>query len=256
MKHYYKTDNTTLFKGDSLEILKKIDDNSVDLIFADPPYFLSSDGITCQSGKMVSVKKGKWDEIDTYNEIETFNALWLENCQRILKPNGTIWVSGTHHNIFSVGNQMKLFKYKILNIVTWNKPNPPPNLSCRYFTHSTEQVIWAAKNEKSKHLYNYELMKQANDGKQMKDIWQFTAPGKTEKRYGKHPTQKPESLLERIVLASSNEGDIVLDPFNGAGTTGVICKRHNRDYIGIDLDKKYLDISIKRIEDENNLFNS
>ena len=256
MKHYYKIDNTTLFEGDSLEILKKIDSNSVDLIFADPPYFLSSDGITCQSGKMVSVKKGKWDEIDTYNEIEIFNALWLENCQRILKPNGMIWVSGTHHNIFSVGNQMKLLKYKILNIVTWNKPNPPPNLSCRYFTHSTEQVIWAAKNEKSKHLYNYELMKQVNDGKQMKDVWQFTSPRKTEKRYGKHPTQKPESLLERIILSSSDKRDIVLDPFSGSGTTGVICKKHNRDYIGIDLDKKYLDISIKRIEDENNLFNS
>jgi len=255
MKNYFKDKNTTLINGDSLKLLKKINDESIDLIFSDPPYFLSGDGITCKNGKMVSVNKGDWDKIDTYKEIETFNSIWLKECQRVLKKNGTIWVSGTHHNIFSIGNQMKLFKYKILNIVTWNKPNPPPNLSCRYFTHSTEQIIWAGKNDKTKHLYNYDLMKKINDNKQMKDVWIFTAPGKKEKRHGKHPTQKPESLLERIILSSSNENDVVLDPFNGSGTTGVVAKRLNRKYIGIDMDKDYLDLTINRLNDENNIFN-
>jgi len=250
MKPYYDDNQTSLFKGDSLKILKNIDDESIDLIFSDPPYFLSSDGITCKNGKMVSVNKADWDKIDTYKEIEIFNSLWLKECQRILKPNGTIWVSGTHHNIFSVGSQMKQLKYKILNIITWNKPNPPPNLSCRYFTHSTEQIIWAGKNDKTKHTYNYDLMKKVNENKQMKDVWLFTAPVKNEKRYGKHPTQKPEKLLERMILSSSKEGDLILDPFNGSGTTGAVGKRHNRKYIGIDLNKKYLDITIKRINDE------
>ena len=250
IKPYYEDNTTTLFKGDSLKLLKKIDENSVDLIFADPPYFLSNDGITCKNGKMVSVNKAEWDKIDSLKEIETFNSFWLMECQRILKPNGTIWVSGTHHNIFSVGNQMKHLNYKILNIITWSKPNPPPNLSCRYFTHSTEQIIWAGKNSKTKHLFNYDLMKKSNENKQMKDVWSFTSPSKKEKKFGKHPTQKPEKLLERILLSSTKEGDLVLDPFNGSGTTGIIAKRHKRKYVGIDLEKKFLDLTIKRLKDE------
>ena len=255
MKPYFSDSNIELFQGDSLELLKEINNNSIDLIFSDPPYFLSNDGITCQAGKMVKVNKGDWDKIDTYKEIETFNKIWLSECQRILKDNGSIWVSGTHHNIYSVGNTMKALGLKILNVVTWEKPNPPPNLSCRYFTHSTEQIIWAAKNEKSKHIFNYPLMKEMNEGKQMKDVWKLMAPSKHEKRHGKHPTQKPEKLLERILLAASNEDDTVLDPFHGSGTTGVVAKRLNRRYKGIDLEKKYLEISIKRIKDEYNLFN-
>tara|TARA_S200000501_G_C20814192_1_gene739772 strand:- start:902 stop:1657 length:756 start_codon:yes stop_codon:yes gene_type:complete len=247
-KVYYKSDNIKLFKGDSLKLLKEIDDDSIDLIFSDPPYFLSNDGMTCKSGKMVSVNKGEWDKIDTYTEIEIFNEIWLKECQRILKDNGTIWVSGTHHNIYSVGNTMKKNNYKILNVITWEKPNPPPNLSCRYFTHSTEQILWGSKNQKSKHLFNYPLMKKMNDGKQMKDVWKMTSPSKSEKKFGKHPTQKPEQLLERIILSSSNEGDLVLDPFQGSGTTGVVSKKLNRRYIGIELEKKYLDVSIKRLE--------
>ena len=250
IKPYYEDKTTTLFKGDSLKLLKKIDEKSVDLIFADPPYFLSNDGITCKNGKMVSVNKAEWDKIDSLKEIETFNSLWLMECQRILKPNGTIWVSGTHHNIFSVGNQMKHLNYKILNIITWSKPNPPPNLSCRYFTHSTEQIIWAGKNSKTKHFFNYDLMKKSNENKQMKDVWSFTGPNKHEKRYGKHPTQKPEKLLERIILSSTNKNNTILDPFNGSGTTGVVAKKHKRKYIGIDLYKKFLDVTIKRINDE------
>ena len=249
IKSYYKSKKINLFNGDSLKLLKKFETNSIDLIFSDPPYFLSNDGISCRSGKMVSVNKGKWDKIDTYKEIELFNNIWLSECQRILKTNGTIWVSGTHHNIYSVGNTMKKMGYKILNVITWEKPNPPPNLSCRYFTHSTEQLIWSSKNQKSKHLFNYPLMKEMNDGKQMKDVWKITSPSKNEKKFGKHSTQKPEQLLERIILSSSNEGDTILDPFQGSGTTGVVSNKLNRKYIGIDLEKKYLDISIQRLKD-------
>lgn len=251
----YSERGINLVHGDSLELLKNIEDNSIDLIFADPPYFLSNDGISCHSGKMVSVNKGKWDKNNSYSKIERFNYDWLIECQRILSPNGTIWISGTRHNIFSIGNTMLHLDYKLLNIVTWEKPNPPPNLSCRYFTHSTEQVIWGSKNKKSKHLFNYSIMRKmekkwTKKDKQMKDVWRILPPGKNEKRYGKHPTQKPEELLELIISSSSNEGDVVLDPFNGGGTTGVVSKRLNRHYIGIDLEKEYLDLSIKRITDE------
>lgn len=249
-KYYYNKTDTKLFHGNTIDLLGNFDDGSIDLIYSDPPYFLSNDGITCHSGKMVSVNKAKWDKLKTYEEIEKFNKKWLEECQRILKSDGAIWVSGTHHNIYSVGNTMKILGYKLLNVVTWEKPNPPPNLSCRYFTHSTEQIIWGAKSEKSKHIFNYALMKKLNGGKQMKDVWTMTTPSRNEKRYGKHPTQKPEKLLERIILASSNERDTVLDPFQGSGTTGVVAKRLKRKYLGIDLDNSFLDISIKRIEDE------
>ena len=252
---YQKLPNVTLLKGDSLKVLKDIKENSVDLIFADPPYFLSNDGTTCQSGKLVSVNKGKWDKSSKYSEIEDFNYQWLLECQRVLKPNGTIWISGTRHNIFSVGNTMLHLNYKLLNIITWEKPNPPPNLSCRYFTHSTEQIIWASKNQKSKHLFNYSEMRKmekkwTKKDKQMKDVWKILPPAKNEKRYGKHPTQKPEELLDLIISSSSNIGDLVLDPFHGSGTTGVISKRLQRNYIGIDLEKEYLDLSMQRINDE------
>ncbi len=237
----------SILEGDSLELLKNFDDNSIDLIFSDPPYFLSNDGISCRSGKMVSVNKGKWDKIDTYKEIELFNNIWLSECQRILKTNGTIWVSGTHHNIYSVGNTMKKMGYKILNVITWEKPNPPPNLSCRYFTHSTEQIIWSSKNQKSKHLFNYPLMKEMNDGKQMKDVWKITSPSKNERKFGKHPTQKPEQLLERIILSSSNEGDLILDPFFGSGTTGYVAQKLGRKWIGIEMNEEYIKIAKNRI---------
>lgn len=254
-KLVYSEKDIFLFECDSLKYLKEIKENSIDLIFSDPPYFLSNNGISCHSGKMVSVNKGEWDKNISYLEIEKFNQDWLRECQRILKPNGTIWVSGTRHNIFSIGNSMMLLNYKMLNIITWEKPNPPPNLSCRYFTHSTEQIIWGTKNGKSKHLFNYKLMKEVEkkwtkQDKQMKDVWRILPPRKLEKRFGKHPTQKPEELLELIILSSSNEGDIVLDPFNGGGTTGVVSKRLKRKYIGIDINNDFLNLTKKRILDE------
>ncbi len=200
----------------------------MDLIFADPPYFLSNDGITCHAGRMVSVNKGAWDRSRGPDANHDFNRAWLAACQRVLKQNGTIWVSGTAHIIHSVGFAMQQLGMKLLNDITWVKPNPPPNLSCRYFTHATETLIWAAKNAKSRHTFNYSLMKQHAGGKQMKSVWQIPAPDRDEKRFGKHPTQKPVALLERILLASSHEGDLVLDPFMGSGTTAVAALRLRR----------------------------
>jgi site-specific DNA-methyltransferase (adenine-specific) len=259
-----------LYQEDCLKVLSQLPDNSVDMIFADPPYFLSNGGITCQAGKMVSVNKGDWDKSKGVEENHEFNRKWLAACQRVLAPNGTIWVSGTAHVIHSVGYAMQQLGFKLLNDIVWFKVNPPPNLSCRYFTHSTETIIWAAKNKDSKHTFNYEPMK-AVSGKQMKNVWQdliddsieelkrnlilsITPPKPEEKLHGKHPTQKPVKLLSRIIQSSTKPDDIVLDPFNGSGTTGVAAYREGRQYIGIELGKNFLDVSIKRLKDEFETF--
>ena len=238
-----------LLKGDCIEVLNQARENSVDMIFADPPYFLSNGGITCHAGKMVSVNKGKWDKSMGVQGNHEFNLKWLKACQRVLKPNGTIWVSGTTHIIYSVGFAMQELGYKILNDIVWYKRNAPPNLSCRYFTHSTEIVLWAAKNEKSRHHFNYQLMKEINQGKQMRNVWEISAPQTAEKRFGKHPTQKPVELLTRLILASSKENDLILDPFCGSSTTGVAAVLNNRKYVGIDLEEEYLQLSVKRLEE-------
>ena len=238
-----------LFNGDCLAVLAELPEESVDVVFADPPYFLSNGGTTCKNGKRVSVNKGKWDRSKGVEENHAFNTKWLEACQRVLRPNGTIWVSGTNHVIYSVGFAMQQLGFKILNTVTWEKPNPPPNLSCRYFTHSTEQVIWAARTTKSKHYFDYKEMRSRNGDKQMKDVWRMPAPPKREKLHGKHPTQKPLTLLERLVTASCPpEGD-VLDPFNGSGTTGLAALSTGRNYTGIELDPEYLELTRNRLMD-------
>jgi site-specific DNA-methyltransferase (adenine-specific) len=242
-----------LYQGDCLEVMDQIaekhPDGCFDMIFADPPYFLSNGGITCHAGKMVKVDKGDWDKSRGPELNHEFNTEWLRRCQRVLKPNGTIWVTGTHHVIFSVGYAMQQLGYKILNDIAWEKPNPPPNLSCRYFTHSTETVLWAAKSEKSKHLFNYKAMKSVT-GKQMKTVWTMTAPGKAEKTFGKHPTQKPVALVERCLLAATYEGGRVLDPFMGAGTTAVACVRTCRQFVGVELDLTYVLVDCKRVDRE------
>ncbi|OGQ76344.1 MAG: hypothetical protein A2235_01870 [Deltaproteobacteria bacterium RIFOXYA2_FULL_42_10] len=238
-----------LLKGDCIAILNHARENSVDMIFADPPYFLSNGGITCHAGKMVSVNKGKWDKSKGVKENHEFTLNWLKACQRVLKPNGTIWVSGTTHIIYSIGYAMQELGYKILNDIIWYKRNAPPNLSCRYFTHSTEIVLWAAKNEKSKHHFDYPLMKKMNQGKQMRNVWEISSPPAEEKKFGKHPTQKPVELLTRIILASTKEKDLVLDPFCGSSTTGVAAIPLNRKYVGIDLEDEYLQLSKKRLEE-------
>jgi site-specific DNA-methyltransferase (adenine-specific) len=239
-----------LYQGDALLMLREARSEMFDLIFADPPYFLSNDGITCQAGKMVSVNKGMWDKAETFEAVYEFNTEWLRECHRLLKPNGTIWVTGTSHNIYSVGFALQTLGYKILNDIAWYKVNPPPNLSCRYFTHATETILWARRGAKARHVFNYEEMKRENHGKQMQSLWHIKPPTPREKRYGKHPTQKPEALLDRIIRAASNPGDKVLDPFCGSGTTGVVCARLGRQFVGLEMDPNYLEVAAKRIEDE------
>jgi site-specific DNA-methyltransferase (adenine-specific) len=236
-----------IYQGDCLEILAKIPEASVDLVFADPPYFLSNGGITCHAGRMVSVNKGDWDKSRGADANHEFNRAWLAACQRVLKPNGSIWVSGTAHVIHSVGFAMQQLGFKLLNDISWVKPNPPPNLSCRYFTHATETLIWAAKNSKSRHTFHYKLMKEKNGGKQMKSVWEIRPPEPWEKKFGKHPTQKPVALLERILLASSHEGDLVLDPFSGSGTTLLAAFRLRRHALGCELSADFLTLSLWRI---------
>jgi site-specific DNA-methyltransferase (adenine-specific) len=252
LKPYYenKERSIKLFRGDCLQLLPQLPRNSIDIIFADPPYFLSNGGITCHAGRMVSVDKGKWDVSQGIEKNHEFNLAWLSECQQVLAKNGSMWVSGTAHVIFSVGFAMQQLGFKILNDVIWFKPNASPNLSCRYFTHSTETLIWAAKNQQSRHIFNYELMKQLGNGKQMRNLWEISPPQPKEKVHGKHPTQKPLTLLERIIQASTNEGDLVLDPFNGSGSTGIAALRLGRKYIGIEISEEYLDLTIKRLEDE------
>lgn len=252
-KAYFSVEDFALYLGDSLKLLKKFEPKSVDMIFADPPYFLSSGGISCHSGKQVTVDKGDWDKTLSPEEKLTFNRKWIRLCRAILKDNGTIWISGTLHNIYSIGVALELEGFSIINNITWQKANPAPNLACRCFTHSTETILWARKqltaNKKGVHYFDYQLMKKINDGKQMKDVWNIPMVSKKEKKYGKHPTQKPVSLLERIILASTQEGDLVLDPFNGSGTTGIACKKLNRRYIGIDEVKDYLELTINRYKE-------
>jgi site-specific DNA-methyltransferase (adenine-specific) len=237
----------TIYQADCLEILAALPENHVDLIFADPPYFLSNGGITCHAGRMVSVDKGGWDRSRGPDANHEFNRAWLAACQRVLKPNGTIWVSGTSHVIHSVGFAMQQLGFKLLNDISWVKPNPPPNLSCRYFTHATETIIWAAKDLKSKHKFHYQAMRQEAGGKQMKSVWNIRPPEPEEKRFGKHPTQKPLALLDRILRASSDPGDLILDPFSGSGTTVLAAFRLSRNAIGCELSGESLSLSLRRI---------
>jgi site-specific DNA-methyltransferase (adenine-specific) len=229
-------------------LIGKYPNGRFDMIFADPPYFLSNGGITCHAGKMVKVDKGQWDKSNGPEMNHEFNTAWLSRCQKLLMPNGTLWVSGTQHVIHSVGYAMQQIGMKILNDITWEKPNPPPNLSCRYFTHSTETIIWVAKNENSKHCFNYDKMREINNGKQMKSVWTLTAPNGGEKEFGKHPTQKPVQLLERIILASTSEGSLVFDPFSGSSTTGIAAINLKRKFVGTELEPEFLNLSIKRLE--------
>jgi site-specific DNA-methyltransferase (adenine-specific) len=258
----------SLYQGDALALMDQMEAGSFDVIFADPPYFLSNGGFTCKGGKRAPVGKGGWDRSKGIEDDHKFTTAWLAACQRLLKPSGTIWVSGTQHVIFSVGFAMQTLGYKLLNTVTWYKPNASPNLSCRYFTHSTELLIWAAPKSQGKlqHTFHYKAMKAANGGKQMRDVWALPkggeeeldadgegrvwsqlTPRKSEKAFGGHPTQKPIALLERILQASCPDGGKVLDPFNGSGTTGVATLKHGGNYVGLDLSEEYLTLSEKRL---------
>jgi len=239
-----------LMAGNYTELLQIMSDGSVDCVWTDPPYFLSNGGTTCRAGRRAKVNKGKWDESKGLSLDHEFNLEWLKECFRVLKPSGTIWVSGTHHVYLSVGMAMKQIGFRLLNDIVWEKPNPPPNLGCRCFTHSTEIILWAEKpapKGKGKYTFNYQDMKHINQGKQMKNVWRLTAPGKLEKKYGRHPTQKPLALIERALLASTLPGDIVLDPFAGTATTGVAALNCSRNFMGSEVDPAYVEIAVKRL---------
>lgn len=247
---FYKSDNRdfTIVNGDCFDVLPQFD-FKFDMIFADPPYFLSNGGISYQAGKVVCVDKGEWDKGGSAESIMEFNRNWLSLCREKLKDNGTIWISGTHHNIFSIANVLTELGYKILNVITWAKTNPPPNISCRFFTYSTEFIIWARKCPKVPHKYNYELMKAINDGKQMTDVWRLPAIGRWEKSCGKHPTQKPLALLTRIILASTDEHDWILDPFAGSSTTGIAASLCGRRFLGVEQEPEFATLGkARRVE--------
>lgn len=261
-KIYYQAEDFTLLNGDSFKLLNKIEPKSIDFIFADPPYFLSSGGISCKGGKQVVVDKGEWDYTKSIEEKLKYHRKWISLCREALKDNGTIMISSTLHSVYAIGVALEMEGFSIINNIVWRKTNPAPNLACRCFTHSTETIIWARKQltlkKKGSHYFDYSLMKELNGGKQMKDFWEFNEPevyessvtNRKEKKYGGHPTQKPLALLERLLLSATKEGDLVLDPFSGSGTTGIVAHKLNRKYIGIENVVEYLEISKKRYEEK------
>ena len=254
LKPYYEKPKFKLYHANCMDILAELPENSVDMVFADPPYLLSNGGFTVHAGQRVSVNKGNWDKSNGLKKDFEFHIKWIQTVKRILKPHGTIWISGTYHSIYQCGFALQVAGFHILNDVVWFKPNASPNLSCRYFTASHETLVWARKDKKAKHIFNYDLMKNGawpedalkKTGLQMRSVWSIGTPKTIEKKFGKHPTQKPEDLLKRVVLASTNRGDLILDPFTGSSTTGIAAYLLGRQFIGIDTDSKFLDLSIKR----------
>lgn len=266
IKPIFNEDDFCLYNDDCLLIMSRIKENTVDMIFADPPYMLSNNGITCQAGKMVSVNKGKWDKSNGFEVDLAFHEKWISECKRILKPKGTLWISGTQHSIYQCGFLLQKLNFHILNDISWFKPNAAPNLACTTFAHSHETLLWAKKDKKARHTFNYDLMKKGRfpedkmkaPDKQMRSVWSIPTPAKGEKEFGKHPTQKPLALLKRIILASTKENDLILDPFNGGGTTGIASKIiGNRKYIGIEVSKDYINLTLERfkaLQSKNTLF--
>lgn len=255
-KPFFSDKNSVLYCCDCIKLLSELPENSIDMIFADPPYLLSNGGFTVHAGRMVSVNKGDWDKSNGLKKDFEFHLEWIKAAKRVLKPSGTIWISGTYHSIYQCGFALQVAGFHVLNDIAWFKPNASPNLSCRFFTASHETLIWARKDKKAKHIFNYDLMKNGTwpedtlkkPGTQMRSVWSLGTPKPNEKIFGKHPTQKPVELLRRIILASTNKGDIILDPFTGSSTTGVAAVSNGRKFIGIDLEKKYLELSKKRLQ--------
>ena len=255
LAYHDQENDLRLYHGDCLDLLDEISaqypDGCFDMVFADPPYFLSNNGSTCKGGERASVNKGHWDESGGLGADFKFTRAWLRRVKRALNPGGTIWVSGTQHSIHVVGFVLQSLKFRILNDITWEKMNPPPNLACRQFTHSTETLIWAARDEGTDHIFNYDLMRRINRGAQMQSVWRMNAPTPDEKVFGEHPTQKPVALITRCLLAATCEGEWVFDPFLGSGTTAIACQRNRRRFVGIDLSGSYLDIAAARIRAES-----
>ena len=254
---YYTRGDVTLYLGDCIALMEAMPEESVDLVFADPPYNLSNGGFTCHSGRRAPVDKGAWDSSSGIEEDFSFHCEWIAACKRVLKETGSIWISGTYHSIYACGFALQRLGYHILNDVCWFKPNAPPNLSTRYFTASHETLIWAKKSRDVPHTFNYSLLKNADwacdpfkkPGRQMRTVWSIPSPRGSEKKCGRHPTQKPYALLERIILGCTVQGSLVLDPFTGSSTTGLAADATGRRFVGIDREPEYLDLSIARFED-------
>ena len=242
-----------LFQGDATECLKNMS-TQFDMIFADPPYFLSRGYFSKINGEWKSFEKGEWDRVTSLDNINEFNRRWLSACRNVLKDDGTIWVSGTYHNIFSVATCLVELGFKVLNIIVWQKSDSKPTLSRNYFNFTTEYLVWARKSEKVPHYFNCDLMEQLNGGARMGDVWRIPFVSSWEMKQGKHPTQKPLRLLYRILLSSTREGETILDPFAGSCTTGIAANLLGRKFVGIDQSKEFLNYAIKRkheIEDES-----
>lgn len=241
--------NWHLVQGNCLEVMASIPDQSIDCAVCDPPYFLSNGGTTVQSGERVAVDKGQWDRSKGTEGDHLFHRAWLGQVRSVLKPSGTVWVFATHHALFSIGFAMQTMGFHVLNLVTWEKASPPPNLGCRSFTHSAEMIIWAAPAELTplRHVYNDQDMRADNCGKQMRDVWKFGAPKKAEKIHGRHPAQKPQSVLDRMIRASTSPGDLILDPFCGSASTGVAALRLGRRFIGIEADPDHISLAHRRM---------
>lgn len=248
MGMYFHTNEFVLLQGDNVEQMKHINEK-VDVVFADPPYFLSQGVSRCINGTWKSFEKGEWDRVTSFDNINAFNRQWLSACRDVMKDNGTIWVCGTYHNIFSVATCMSELGFKILNIITWQKSDAKPTLSKNFFNFTTEYIIWARKSASKPHFFNCDLMAQLNGGARMTDVWRIPFVSSWEMKCGQHPTQKPLRLLYRILLASTQEGDTILDPFSGSCTTGIAANLLGRNFIGIDMDEKYLELGKRRFEE-------
>lgn len=243
----YGEPGAVVYLADCLELMRLMPAGSVDAIFADPPYRLSNDGLTVKSGRLASVNKGDWDRSMGLEKDHGFNMRWLGAARRILKPDGTLWVTGTHHVIFSLGFALQSLGFRVLNNIVWHKPNATPNALHTTFTHAHETLIWARRSMNSRHTFNYELINAPNPAGQMSSVWRIrTVPGE-EKRHGYHPTQKPLRLARRALLASTCEGDLVFDPFCGSGTTGVAAKELGRFFVGAELEREYAELAVRRI---------
>lgn len=234
-----------IYNDDCLNVLKKLKDNSIDLIIADPPYFLSNGGKSINNGKIVSVNKGEWDKVNSRGEKLLFTEKWIKACKRVIKPTGSIFIMGSYHNIFDVYDACYKYGLKIINFITWNKTDPPPLIYKNKFRFSAEHILWVKKGKV--HKFNYKYIYNVNS-EEMTDVWRLSAVSLPEKKFGYHPTQKPIKLMERMIFACTDEGDVVLDPFMGSGTTVVASKKLNRKFIGIEKEISYFNIAKSRIQ--------
>ncbi len=254
----YQDTNFKLYQGDCINFMRSRPDGVFDMIFADPPYFLSNGGCSVASGRRTSVNKGQWDASRGFVVDAAFHDAWINECRRVLKPNGTIWITGTYHSIYQCGYSLQKAGYHLLNDISWYKANASPNLSCRCFTASHETILWAKKDKKAKHYFDYAAMKMGQWPKdkmkkekmQMRSVWSIPTTPKVEKGFGKHPTQKPLELLRRIILASTGPEAVIFDPFLGSGSTGVatILAGGGRQFVGCDTEKSFINLTIQRYE--------